>query len=583
MGAGIMSQSPITQNDVFIVTGGAKGITARCAMQMAKQFHCSFVLVGRSKFDPQSILWDKPLDEREKKSRVIDWLKTKDSNPTLKDVAHWVSHFDSNLEIQQTIETLRSYHSPVEYVCVDLTDPDSLAQTLPSVLKSMGAVAGIIHGAGILADKPIERKMLHDFQTVYQAKVNGLLNILHLVSIKDLRYLILFSSAAGFYGNAGQLDYACANEVLNKFAYGFQKNHPQVKVISFNWGPWDGGMVNATLKQHFSQQNIPLIPPEEGCRIFIQNVTNSQATQLLVGGGMPSIQQPVQPKLHSHTFKRTLYLRHNPFLYDHVIGGRPVLPVQCAVAWMTNACEHLYPGWMTTRVEKIQVLKGIVFETVEEIVCSVHLNEIQKNDEQIVFEVRITGNNELGNPIHYYQSHVEIRREFRPAPIFDEFQLHEDPALSEYDPYASKHLFHGPSFQGVKQVLNCSENHITIRYQSSIIDKKTQGQFPIQSFNPFAADIQFQCLVIWCWNIHQSASLPLQAEWGQQYRTILPGDSGYVTLQILKQNEYRVEANIYTHDENGTIDTEVKNASITISKQLNPLFVLSNTSKQPSR
>ncbi len=53
----------------------------------------------------------------------------------------------------------------------------------------------------------------------------------------------------------------------------------------------------------------------------------------------------------SHRLHRTLRLADNPFLVDHVIGGRAVLPTVCAVAWMVNACEQLYPGATFQRVD----------------------------------------------------------------------------------------------------------------------------------------------------------------------------------------------------------------------------------------
>ena len=61
-----------------------------------------------------------------------------------------------------------------------------------------------------------------------------------------MTHLALFSSAAGFFGNAGQSDYAAANEVLNQYALQFSQKHPKCNVVSFNWGPWEGGMVDET-------------------------------------------------------------------------------------------------------------------------------------------------------------------------------------------------------------------------------------------------------------------------------------------------------------------------------------------------
>lgn len=101
-------------------------------------------------------------------------------------------------------------------------------------------MTGIIHGAGNLADKRIEKKTLDDLRSVFDVKVRGLENLLQALEPSQLRQVILFSSVSGFFGNAGQTDYALANEILNKFSWLplAGKQRPVLRAI--NWGPWDG-------------------------------------------------------------------------------------------------------------------------------------------------------------------------------------------------------------------------------------------------------------------------------------------------------------------------------------------------------
>ncbi|GIT03230.1 MAG: hypothetical protein CM1200mP28_04890 [Deltaproteobacteria bacterium] len=111
----------------------------------------------------------------------------------------------------------------------------------------------MIHGAGVLADKLIEKKTSADFDKVCSTKINGIDALLKCVNQKKLTHLLMFSSAAGFYGNAGQSDYAVANESLNRIALLFKKKYPKCHVTSFNWGPWEGGMVTPELKRLFEE------------------------------------------------------------------------------------------------------------------------------------------------------------------------------------------------------------------------------------------------------------------------------------------------------------------------------------------
>ena len=112
-------------------------------------------------------------------------------------------------------------------------------------------IRGIIHGAGVLADARIEDKTHEQFERVYATKVAGLRALLHAVEPDELRALVLFSSSTGRFGRTGQVDYAIANEVLNKLAQQQARRLPRCRVVSVNWGPWDGGMVNAALKNGF--------------------------------------------------------------------------------------------------------------------------------------------------------------------------------------------------------------------------------------------------------------------------------------------------------------------------------------------
>lgn len=62
------------------------------------------------------------------------------------------------------------------------------------------------------------------------------------------------------FGNAGQSDYAMANEVLQQVASAEQARRPDCLVRCVAWGPWQGGMVTPALAAHFGRAGVPLIP-----------------------------------------------------------------------------------------------------------------------------------------------------------------------------------------------------------------------------------------------------------------------------------------------------------------------------------
>ena len=240
----------LDQKKVFLVSGGAKGVTAECIIRLAQSHPARFIVTGRSQIIDEPA-WAKGLESDALQKAAIESIRQTSEKPTPAKVRKLMDSIESNRSVQYNLQRLRDSGAEVEYIAADVTDEQGLIEALNPIQKKWGPVEGIIHGAGVLADKRIENKTLEDIKRVYQTKVKGLQTLLKVIEESKLTHLILFSSAAGFFGNAGQSDYAAANEVLNQYAIQFSQNHPECQVVSFNWGPWEGGMVDEDLKKRF--------------------------------------------------------------------------------------------------------------------------------------------------------------------------------------------------------------------------------------------------------------------------------------------------------------------------------------------
>ncbi|WP_408014244.1 KR domain-containing protein [Saccharopolyspora elongata] len=75
---------------------------------------------------------------------------------------------------------------------------------------------------------------------------------------------MLFTSVAGLLGNAGQADYAAANEALCRLAASWKRQRPDCHVTAIDWGAWDGGM------DHFHARGVWLLDPEVGAQAFVE-------------------------------------------------------------------------------------------------------------------------------------------------------------------------------------------------------------------------------------------------------------------------------------------------------------------------
>jgi NAD(P)-dependent dehydrogenase (short-subunit alcohol dehydrogenase family) len=573
----------LTPEGVWLVSGGAKGVTAQCVIRLARQYRAKFILLGRSELTGAEPEWAQGVkDEVELKRRIMGWLSRQGEKATPVKIQKEFAMLQSRRMIENTLSAITEAGGQAIYSNMDITDRAELTNYLANVTRQTGAITAILHGAGNLADKLIEQKTERDFETVYSAKVDGLANLLACVPADQLDTLVLFSSAAGFYGNPGQSDYAMANEILNKTAHLIQHTHPQCHVISLNWGPWDGGMVTPALRAMFAERHIDIIPVNSGAQMLVDELErrNSSAVQVLIGSAMNVPAHEIEPlsPLITQRVQRTLSLRSNPFLQDHIIGGQPVLPTVCALAWMGNTTEQLYPGYTFFRAENYRVLKGIVFDDTLALAYSVEVKEVDKK-EQLVLDVLISSQTPQGKPRYHYSVRLYLCPQLllQRAPRYDLADYSSTNAQPGAPLYANGTLFHGPSFQGVTRVLNFTKERLTLECEMPYVSEVDQGQFAIQSFNPFLADVQFQSMVIWARLFYNAGSLPLRAQAGEHYRTPAPGEPFYVSLEVRSHSESSLIADIIAHDANGEIYSRVSGAEVTISAQLNRLFMPHDT------
>jgi NAD(P)-dependent dehydrogenase (short-subunit alcohol dehydrogenase family) len=573
--------SPPTKETHFLVSGGGRGITAECVKALAKTFHANFTLIGRSQ-----VLTDEPewaannYDEAELKQAALEYFKGQNKKVTPKQIEKEVKQVLSSREINQTLEEINQSGGTGQYIQVDVTDSSDLIAKLKAI---SGEITGILHGAGALADKYIQDKKEADFDLVYGVKVSGLENILNLIPPANLKYLILFSSVAGFYGNAGQADYSLSNEILNKLSYHLKETYPNCQVLSLGWGPWDGGMVSPQLKRILVRKNVPLISVDEGTKTLVELLkTPQQNPQRVIGNPLPFPPRKLAEELKEHKITRRLLLEDNPFLEDHVIGGKAVLPTVCAVAWFINSSEALYQGYNYYSVRDYRVFKGIVFDEESPEEYQLHVKELQKSPQEIILEAKISSKTSAGKKRNHYQAQVELRKGIPERPKITDFNLISESNIDGSSLYSSKTLFHGPRFRGVQKVLNISPKGITTECNLPGFPSSEMGQFAVSNFNPYLADVHLQSLLIWANFQIDSIGLPLHIAEGIQYQQPPFGETTYTTMRVKENTSHKLMADVINHDQDGYIYTKVTNAEITLNERLFDLFQDNQLEKEPA-
>jgi NAD(P)-dependent dehydrogenase (short-subunit alcohol dehydrogenase family) len=276
---------PAFQAGLWLVTGGARGVTAACAIELAHQSGGTFILAGRSAETPWPTGIAETTDLKTLRGLMAGAAVKRGEKPSPAAIDKASRAAIAGLEIRSTLAQINAAGADAHYLPIDTSDAASVTAALATIHQRFGPITGLVHGAGVLADRLVEEKTEAELRRVFATKAEGFFHILSGIDRSALRHVGLFSSASAFFGNRGQSDYAMANAILANAGRALHAELPSAQVKVFDWGPWEGGMVDATLATHFKEQGVPLIPLAEGARIFAHELLAGDPTdiELVVG------------------------------------------------------------------------------------------------------------------------------------------------------------------------------------------------------------------------------------------------------------------------------------------------------------
>ncbi|MFO1314000.1 MAG: SDR family NAD(P)-dependent oxidoreductase [Burkholderiales bacterium] len=274
------------RESVVLLTGGARGITARIALELARQFGCRLELVGRT--PPPAPADDADLRDAADEVAVRRALIARGGRKPAEIEAECARVMAAR-EVRATLAALTEAGATPTYHQVDVRDTDAVAALVARIYEERGRLDGVIHGAGVIEDKLARDKTPESFARVFDTKVNGALGIARSVR-DDIGFIVFFSSIAATFGNRGQSDYAAANDYLDRLA-AMLKRRLTGRVLSINWGPWGGaGMVSPELTREYAKRGIGLIDPDAGAATFVDELLHGPAddAQVILMRGDPA-------------------------------------------------------------------------------------------------------------------------------------------------------------------------------------------------------------------------------------------------------------------------------------------------------
>ncbi|MFT5836466.1 MAG: enediyne polyketide synthase, partial [Sulfurimonas sp.] len=276
----------LSKKDVVIVTGGAKGITAECAMALAIKTGATMALVGSSPY---------PKEE------------------------------DSSNEIIQTLKKFTENNIPHNYYNCNIADYASVDALVKKIQEDFGRVTCIIHGAGI--NNPSRTGQLDAKRASNEVapKVAGIINLCNVLGDKAPKLIIGLSSVIGMTGMPGNSLYGFSNEALDIVLKNYEQMNPDTDIISIAYSVWaDVGMgAKSGSTKYLEKMGIFAIPVDEGVKRFLRLIEYKPQDRLVavsaqLGGLDTWVQEsPIKPKANRF-LENVLAYQSNVEIVSHV-------------------------------------------------------------------------------------------------------------------------------------------------------------------------------------------------------------------------------------------------------------------------
>ncbi len=351
---------------VFVVTGAGGAITSAITADLATRSKGTFHLLDLAPLPDAGNpdLARIRTDREGLKKEVTERLRKTQERVTPVMVDRELGRIERDVATLEAIRGVEKAGGRVHYHACDVTDGAAIER----IVQGIDKVDVLVHAAGLERSRPVDSKDAKEFDLIFDVKAMGIYNLLRALRDKPLAAMVSFSSVAGRFGNAGQVDYSAANDLLCKLTSAMQHLRPGTNAFVADWTAWGGiGMATrGSIPEIMRRAGIDMLDPAEGIPVVGNELVRGSRGETVVAGalgylvtakdpdgGVAQIAHPSNGKPLPLTVVRadpyegvvleTELDPKEPFLNDHRIDGVPVLPGVMGVEIFARAAAALAP------------------------------------------------------------------------------------------------------------------------------------------------------------------------------------------------------------------------------------------------
>ena len=379
--------------------------------------------------------------------------------------------------------------------------------TVPAgdALKAQGPFTVLIHAAGISEDGAASLKEDASLRRVLAPKIAGLRNALDALASHPLRAVVLVSSWAGRFGNAGQADYAAANAALSKAAELIPSWRPGVKALALEYPPWDGTSMVSRIpgfaRAALAAQGVPFIDDASGESAFLAALQAGASGPILLARARPP---------RRLAFRSSLQVTRTDHVYleDHQLAGQPVLPLASALDLVVQAA-----GQATGRGGAPFLVRDFKLQLPVRIPESAELTLTVSGEARPQAELAVQlATGRAAAYTAFVEPGADVANALASAPPAPPAAAPAQLPLSLAEFYSS-FTFHGPRMQGIVSIEQLSPQGIVGWVKTSAPrDFVRSGSRAAWAVDPLALDGAFQLAGYWAWTQLQRAGFPIGIE-----------------------------------------------------------------------